>query len=116
MRCSAFAMFVLLAAVTLAIGNLPGISAQIFCKGNVFTIMNECQDFVKFDGPVIPPSKSCCDALNDSDMTCWCKYIPPFQRFYSVERLIGAVVTCGGSVAPGTKCGDFIVPGPPASS
>ncbi|XP_057435507.1 uncharacterized protein LOC130728155 [Lotus japonicus] len=112
MRCSSFAMLVLLASVILAIGNFPSFSSATFlCKGNLLAIMNECQYFVKFDGPIIPPSKSCCDVLNNADITCWCKYIPPFQHFYSVERFIGAVETCGGKVAAGTKCGSYIVPG-----
>jgi hypothetical protein len=58
-RCLGFAILVLIASILVL-----EISAQIECGGNVTGIITQCKRFVSKDGPKIPPSKPCCDALN----------------------------------------------------
>ncbi|XP_057440484.1 non-specific lipid transfer protein GPI-anchored 31-like [Lotus japonicus] len=115
-RHLAFAMLVL-ASTILVLEKVPGISAQLVCKGNLTAIMTQCTSFVKKEGPKIPPSSACCETLKDVDIPCLCQHIPgPIMSHISMEKALYVGKTCGAEVPSGTKCGSYIVPPSPPHS
>ncbi|XP_057426252.1 uncharacterized protein LOC130719655 [Lotus japonicus] len=111
-RHLAFAMFVL-ASTILVLEKVPGISAQLECKGNLTAIMTQCENFVKKKGSKIPPSSSCCETLKNVDIPCLCNYITKIEILISMEKVVYVAKTCGAEVPSGTKCGSYIVPSSP---
>nr|AFK41640.1 unknown [Lotus japonicus] len=115
-RDLAFAMLVL-ASTILVLEKVPGISAQLVCKGNLTVIVTQCANFVKKEGTKIPPSSACCETLKDVDIPCLCKHITlPIASQISMEKAVYVAKTCGVEVPSGTKCGSYIVPPSPPPS
>ncbi|WJX59548.1 hypothetical protein P8452_44857 [Trifolium repens] len=89
------------------------ISAQIECGGNVAGIITQCKSFVSKDGPKIPPSKPCCDALKGANVSCYCKYVTPgIENMISIEKALYVAKTCQCQNIPTDKCGSYIIPHP----
>ncbi|CAL5190683.1 unnamed protein product [Lathyrus oleraceus] len=91
-----------------------GISVEFECGGDLAGIQTQCESFVKKDGPKIPPSKPCCEALKGADITCYCKYLtPPIEKLLSIEKVLFVAKTCQCQNIPTDKCGSYVIPHPP---
>ncbi|KAK2377902.1 hypothetical protein P8452_49521 [Trifolium repens] len=107
-RCLGLATLVLTASILVL-----EISAQIECGGNVTGIITQCKSFVSKDGPKIPPSKPCCDALKGANVSCYCKYVTPsIENMISIEKALYVAKTCQCQNIPTDKCGSYIIPHP----
>ncbi|CAK8538883.1 unnamed protein product [Lathyrus sativus] len=94
-----------------------GISVEFECGGDIVAIKTQCERFVQKGGPKIPPSKSCCEALKDADITCYCKYLTPdIEKMLSIEKVLFVAKTCRCKNIPTDKCGSYIIPPPPPLS
>ncbi|MCI24896.1 lipid transfer protein, partial [Trifolium medium] len=81
-RCIGFATLVLTASILML-----GIYAQSECGGDSNVINTQCRSFIEKDGPKIPPSEPCCEAMKGVDVSCYCKYvIPRIENMISVEN------------------------------
>lgn len=88
---------------TLMFGNVP-VSAQ--CGGSIPQLVAQCSQFVKKDGPKIPPSPGCCSVMKAADIPCVCGLVTPdIEKLISMEKVVYVARTCGVTVNPGTKCG-----------
>ncbi|XP_045828645.1 putative lipid-transfer protein DIR1 [Trifolium pratense] len=107
-KCSGFATLVLIASILVL-----EISAQIECGGDLTGIITQCKSFVKKDGPKIPPSKPCCEALKGANVPCYCKYVTPsIENMISIEKALYVAKTCQLQNIPTDKCGSYIIPHP----
>jgi hypothetical protein len=104
-RCLGLATLVLTASILVL-----EISAQIECGGNVTGIITQCKSFVSKDGPKIPPSKPCCDALKGANVSCYCKYVTPgIENMISIEKALYVAKTCQCQNIPTDKCGSKLI-------
>ncbi|KAH9790039.1 AAI domain-containing protein [Citrus sinensis] len=95
-------------AGTLMFGNVR-VSAQ--CGGSIPQLVAQCSQFVKKEGPQIPPSSGCCSAVKAADVPCVCALVTPaIEKIISMEKVVYVARTCGVTVKPGTKCGSYTVP------
>lgn len=100
-RCLCFATLMLTASILVL-----GISAQIECGGNLIAIGKQCISFVQKEGPKVPPSKSCCEALQGANVSCYCKYVTPgIESKFSIEKALFVAKTCQAQNIPTDKCG-----------
>ncbi|CAK8532150.1 unnamed protein product [Lathyrus sativus] len=110
-RCLCFATIMLIASILVL-----GISAQFECGGNIIAIKTQCQTFVQKGGEKIPPSESCCAAIKDANVSCYCKYVTPaVESMISIEKALYVAKTCQAQNIPTDKCGSYIIPHPPSS-
>lgn len=90
-------------AGTLMFGNVR-VSAQ--CGGSIPQLVAQCSQFVKKEGPKIPPSPGCCSVVKAADVPCVCTLVTPaIEKLISMEKVVYVARTCGVTVKPGTKCG-----------
>lgn len=90
-------------AGTLMFGNVQ-VSAQ--CGGSIPQLVAQCSQFVKKEGPKIPPSPGCCSVVKAADVPCVCTLVTPaIEKLISMEKVVYVARTCGVTVKPGTKCG-----------
>jgi len=100
-RYLGFATVVLTASIL-----VMGIYAQVECGGNIPSIISQCKRFVEKDGPKIPPSKPCCEALKGANVPCYCKYVTPsIEKIISIEKALYVAKTCQLQNIPTDKCG-----------
>ncbi|KAK8661104.1 hypothetical protein V6N13_052004 [Hibiscus sabdariffa] len=86
-----------------------GVSAQ--CELSIPRLVSQCSEYVRVSGPEIPPSKDCCNVVQNLDIPCLCKYVTPqVEQLVSMEKVVFVAKSCGLTVQPGTKCGSFVVP------
>ncbi|XP_045828649.1 putative lipid-transfer protein DIR1 [Trifolium pratense] len=105
-RCLGFATLVLTASILIL-----EISSQTECGGDISQIKTQCRGFVEKDGPKIPPSEPCCEAMKGLDVSCRCKYVTPgVEAKISIEKALYVAQTCQCQNIPTDKCGSYTIP------
>ncbi|XP_057976154.1 uncharacterized protein LOC131163579 [Malania oleifera] len=78
-------------------------------------LSEKCRGFVGSTGPMVAPSRECCDlmhALPPASLPCFCSTFSrfPYTLFISVKKAFFVVQSCGIPVPHGTRCGSYTVP------
>ncbi|KAL7113528.1 hypothetical protein ACP275_04G066700 [Erythranthe tilingii] len=96
--------------ITLFCANItPMVYAE--CQGDLNALSQQCYKYVEISGPKENPSQECCKVVQGLDVPCMClRFSKVFGRFFSLEKAVFVLRFCGKSLAPGTKCGDYIIP------
>lgn len=88
-------------------GNKNLVAGQ--CQGDVKGLITECAEYVQKSGPVVNPSKLCCNEIKSfaaSDPTCLCKNLPQaVLQLIDIHKVIYVANSCGEPIPSGTKCG-----------
>jgi len=104
-RCLHFATLVLTLSILVV-----GISAQFECGGDLNGIVYHCKPFVLKDGPTLPPSDLCCNALNGVDVSCYCQYVTPLlMQNISIDKALNVARNCELQDIPTGKCGSKLI-------
>lgn len=94
-------LFFVVMAILFSGGNI--VSGQ--CKGRIQDL-KVCVPYVHKEGPKIPPSQACCNAIKGIDILCVCQHLPPgIGELISIEKVVFVLQVCKKPLAPGTKCG-----------
>ncbi|GLU19289.1 hypothetical protein SLE2022_355490 [Rubroshorea leprosula] len=106
-RCLVLAVLVVLGILVF---GKQGVTGQ--CGGSIPGVVAQCAQYVLKPGPKIPPSQDCCKQVKVLDVPCVCnKYVTPdLEKIVSVEKVIFVATTCGLTLKPGFKCGNFTIP------
>ncbi|KAJ0981692.1 hypothetical protein J5N97_009947 [Dioscorea zingiberensis] len=100
---------VIMAPVELVSGQEPGND----CGGPPLRdLMNKCQPF---DDEPEPPTKDCCIALQNANITNICSCFGRIERGIILQKLSYIAQQCGRPLPPGTQCASYIVPPPPSA-
>lgn len=92
---------------TLIFNNLQ-VSAQ--CGGSIPQLIAQCSQFVKIEGPKVPPSPGCCTAVKGADIPCVCGLVTrEVEKIISMEKVVFVARKCGLTVKPGLKCGSKLI-------
>jgi hypothetical protein len=80
---------------------------QAACDDNLPALIMECQQYVMPPKkPLIPPSNSCCSAVQKADIPCLCsKVTKKIEEIVSMEKVVYVSKKCGIEVKSGFKCG-----------
>ncbi|KAJ1383407.1 Bifunctional inhibitor/plant lipid transfer protein/seed storage helical domain [Sesbania bispinosa] len=105
----------------LVLNNMPNISAETDCGGDIDSILKECGKFIQKKGSKIPPSPKCCGTLKSVDFTCLCGALtitPEVGDLIDGEKTIYVAIACGLHIPKvGTKCGPhYSIPSSPSPS
>ena len=69
-------------------------------------LINECEEFVKKEGPTEPPSPKCCTEIQLADIPCVCTlFTEDIEKVISISKVVYVADKCGRPLAHGTHCG-----------
>nr|CAD1821957.1 unnamed protein product [Ananas comosus var. bracteatus] len=85
--------------------------AEEACDGDIADLVHNCNQFVKKDGPKIPPSEECCAIIKKCNVPCVCSHITKdVEKIISMEKVAYVAECCNRPFAHGSKCGSYTVP------
>ncbi|KAL4204302.1 hypothetical protein AMTRI_Chr01g131450 [Amborella trichopoda] len=77
------------------------------CENDINQLTSQCLEYVKKDGPQLPPSGRCCSAVQAANMPCVCKHVTKeIDQYISVTKVIYVAKHCNRPLPSGTKCGN----------
>ncbi|CAL1391056.1 unnamed protein product [Linum trigynum] len=83
------------------------------CKSDLPGLKAACFDFIKFEGPAIPPSEECCKLIRSADSNCTCNFVTPeAEKMVDMKKVVYVGRSCGLHIPAGFKCGSYIAPPP----
>lgn len=99
-----FVLVIFLGLIGAYYGNIKVGNGQ--CSGDLQGLITQCSTFVQKPGPIMNPSQTCCNVLNNIDVGCMCNHITQqVEQIISMPKAMHCLQSCGKPLAHGSKCG-----------
>ncbi|TVU39359.1 hypothetical protein EJB05_12772, partial [Eragrostis curvula] len=100
-------------ASVFALFTVPQALGEKECYGEKVTFLQKCSRSIQRGYAYVHPSSSCCEAVQEIDMTCVCGIITRLDKI-NAQNAYRVSLDCNNPVPAGNRCGGWTIPaGPP---